>query len=77
MAYFERMRETIAGPFDAEIVRQRMAAGWQLASIEWRRELTDSHAAQSEAAAEAIPFDLLLSADGKRLELRRPKASRT
>ena len=42
MAYFERVRDVVSGPFSPEIMRQRMAAGWQLVSIEWRRELPDS-----------------------------------
>src|SRR5579875_4082089 len=44
MAYFERMRDVIHGPMSEAILRERMAAGWQLVSIEWRRELPDSEA---------------------------------
>lgn len=39
MAYFERIRDVVSGPFSSEIMRQRNAAGWQLVSLEWRREV--------------------------------------
>ena len=41
MAHFERIRDVISGPFDSEVIGQRTAAGWQLVSIEWRRELPE------------------------------------
>ena len=42
MAHFERIRDVISGPFQSEVIAQRTAAGWQMVSIEWRRELPDS-----------------------------------
>jgi hypothetical protein len=68
MAYFERMREQIAGPFSPEIIRQRTAAGWQMVSIEWRRELPDSETPTEGAFSEEIPYGLRISDDCKRLE---------
>ena len=55
MAYFERMRDVISGPFSPEVIQQRTAAGWQMVSIEWRRELPDREAPQEGAFAESIP----------------------
>ena len=39
MAYFERTRDILNGPLTNDLLRQRADAGWQVASIEWRREL--------------------------------------
>ena len=69
MAYFERMRDVISQPFSPEIIQQRTAAGWQMVSIEWRRELPDSEAPPDNAFAEEIPFGLRISEDCKRLEV--------
>ena len=44
MAHFERIRDVVSGPFSPSIMQQRMAAGWQLVSIEWRRELPGDEA---------------------------------
>jgi hypothetical protein len=63
------MRDVISGPFGPEILQQRTAAGWQLVSIEWRRELPDSEAPQGPAFAETIPYGLRISDDCKRLEI--------
>lgn len=68
MAYFERMRDVVAGPFSPEVIRQRTAAGWQMVSIEWRRELPDGEAPGEGAFSEEIPYGLRISDDGKRLE---------
>jgi hypothetical protein len=69
MAYFERMRDVIAEPFSPEIIRQRKAAGWQMVSIEWRRELPDQEAPPEGAFSEEIPYGLKISDDCKRLEV--------
>jgi len=69
MAYFERMRDTITAPFSADLIRQRSAAGWQMVSIEWRRELPDGEALSEGVFAEDIPFGLRISEDCKRLEV--------
>ena len=69
MAHFERIRDVISGPFSHDIIRQRTAAGWQLVSIEWRRELPDSEAPSQGAFAEEIPYGLRISDDCQRLEI--------
>src|SRR5580693_4841883 len=69
MAYFERIRDVISGPFSPEIIGQRTAAGWQLVSIEWRRELPDSESPTQGAFAEDIPYGLRISDDCQRLEV--------
>ena len=69
MAYFERIRDTISGPFSPEVIRQRTAAGWQLISIEWRRELPDSETPTQGAFSEDIPYGLRISDDCQRLEV--------
>jgi len=69
MAYFERMRDVISGPFSPDIIQQRTAAGWQMVSIEWRRELPDAEAPPDSAFAEVIPYGLRISDDCKRLEV--------
>lgn len=69
MAYFERIRDVISGPFSPEIMRQRTASGWQLVSIEWRRELPDEAPATGGAFSEDIPYGLRISDDCQRLEV--------
>lgn len=69
MPYFERMKDAIAAPFSDELIRQRTAAGWQMVSIEWRRELPNAEApAEGGAFSEEIPYGLRISEDCKRLE---------
>lgn len=69
MPHFERIRDVISGPFSPEIMLQRTASGWQLVSIEWRRELPDSESPSEGAFAEDIPYGLRISNDGLRLEV--------
>jgi hypothetical protein len=69
MAHFERIRDVVSGPFSPAIMQQRMAAGWQLVSIEWRRELPDSEAPTEGAFNEDIPYGLRISDDCQRLEI--------
>ena len=69
MAHFERIRDVISGPFSPEIMRQRTAAGWQLVSLEWRRELPESEGPSDGAFAEDIPYGLRISDDCQRLEI--------
>jgi hypothetical protein len=68
MAYFERIRDVISGPFSPEIIRQRSASGWQMVSIEWRRELPDGEAPAEGVFDEDIPYGLRISDDCVRLE---------
>jgi hypothetical protein len=69
MAHFERIRDVISGPFSPEVMRQRTGAGWQLVSLEWRRELPESEAPSTGAFAEDIPYGLRISDDCQRLEI--------
>ena len=69
MAYFERIRDVVSEPFSSDVIRQRSAAGWQMVSIEWRRELPDTEAPPEGAFAEDIPYGLRISTDCKRLEV--------
>jgi hypothetical protein len=50
-------------------MRQRTAAGWQLVSLEWRREVPESEAAAHGALSEDIPYGLRISDDCQRLEV--------
>lgn len=68
MAYFERMRDVVSAPLSEEVIRQRADAGWQMVSIEWRRELPDGEAPTAGAFAEDIPYGLRISDDCMRLE---------
>lgn len=68
MAYFERVRDTISAPFSEDLIRRRSAAGWQMVSIEWRRELPDGETRVEGAFDEEIPYGLRISDDCKRLE---------
>jgi hypothetical protein len=69
MAHFERIRDVVSAPFDSEIIGQRTAAGWQLVSLEWRRELPESETPTQGAYDEAIPYGLRISDDCQRLEI--------
>ena len=69
MAHFERIRDIVSGPFSSDIMQQRMAAGWQVVSIEWRRELPGEEAPSEGAFNEDIPYGLRISDDCKRLEV--------
>src|ERR1700758_494308 len=69
MAYFERIRDVVSEPFSSDVIRQRTTAGWQMVSIEWRRELPDSETPSDGAFSEAIPYGLRISEDCKRLEV--------
>lgn len=66
MAYFERTREVLNGPLTNDLLRQRADAGWQVASIEWRRELPGD--APIDALPTEIPYGLRISEDCLRLE---------
>src|ERR1039457_2342220 len=69
MAYFERIRDVVSGPLSPAVIQQRTAAGWQMVSIEWRRELPDSELPTEGAYGEDIPYGLRISEDGLRLEV--------
>jgi hypothetical protein len=69
MAQFERIRDIVSGPMSPEIMQQRSASGWQMISIEWRRELPDAETPSEGAYGEDIPYGLRISDDGRRLEV--------
>ena len=69
MPCFERMRDAISAPFSVDLIRQRTAAGWQMVSIEWRRELPEGEFFTEGVFAEEIPYGLRISEDCSRLEV--------
>jgi hypothetical protein len=69
MAHFERIRDVVSGPFSPAVMQQRMSAGWQLVSVEWRRELPGDEAPTEGAFNEDIPYGLRISDDCLRLEI--------
>lgn len=69
MSHFERIRDVISGPFSPDIMKQRTAAGWQLVSIEWRRELPGDEPPSTGAFNEDIPYGLRISDDCSQLEI--------
>ena len=69
MAHFERIRDVVSGPFSPSLMQQREAAGWQLVSIEWRRELPGEERPSEHAFNEDIPYGLRISDDCQRLEV--------
>jgi hypothetical protein len=69
MANFERIRDIVNAPFSQQILNERTAAGWQLVSLEWRRELPADEQPTGGAFNEDIPFGLRISEDCCRLEI--------
>lgn len=69
MAYFERIRDVVSGPFSAAMMRRRTDAGWQLVSLEWRREMPGDAPAGEGIFSEEIPYGLRISDDCQRLEV--------
>src|ERR1700751_787516 len=69
MAHFERIRDVVSGPFSPDLIQQRIGAGWQMVSIEWRRERPDADTPTEGAFGEDIPYGLRISDDCQRLEV--------
>jgi hypothetical protein len=67
MPHFERIRDMVSGALPEDIVEQRTRAGWQLVSVEWRRELPGDEPPSPGAFDEDIPYGLRISDDGQRL----------
>jgi len=67
MARTERIRESVAGPVDAEHMRQKTEAGWRLVALEWQREIS-SEDAESETLIQEIPYGLRVAGDCLHLE---------
>ncbi len=65
MAHFERIRDVVSGPLGPAIMQQRTAAGWQLVSMEWRRELPGEEGPSDGAFHEEIPYGLRLEFDSR------------
>jgi hypothetical protein len=64
---FERIREVLRAPVDAEHLAQRTAAGWRMAAIEWERP-TDGETRPFGKLDTDVPFGLQVSADCLHLE---------
>ena len=69
MSHFERIRDVISGPFAPGIIDQRTSTGWQMVSIEWRRELPAMETPTAGAFSDDIPYGLRISDDCLRLEV--------
>lgn len=69
MAYFERIRDVISQAMSESVIQQRQAAGWQLVSLEWKRELPGDQPPHEGVFEEEIPFGLRISDDCRRLEV--------
>lgn len=69
MAYFERIRDVVSEPMSSAVMQQRQAAGWQLVSLEWKRELPGDQPHHEGVFDEEIPYGLRISDDCKRLEV--------
>lgn len=67
MARIERIREAMAGPVDAEHMRQKTDAGWRLVALEWQREIPGEEA-ESETLIQEIPYGLRVAGDCLHLE---------
>jgi recombinase len=66
MANQERLREMISGPLDPDYLRQREAAGWRVAAVEWVRE--NSTATAAPRAIEEVPYGMRVGPDCIHLE---------
>ena len=69
MAAYERTTDMVSGSLSQHLISERERAGWQMVSIEWRKELPASEMRKEEAAHVEIPYGLRLSDDRSRLEL--------
>jgi hypothetical protein len=66
MARVEHMRELLSGPLDPEQLRQRMAAGWQLVALEWKRQIKGE--GPEPEPMEDVPYGLRVAPDCRALE---------
>lgn len=67
MARIERIREAMAGPVDADHMRQKTEAGWRLVALEWQREIPGEDA-EPESLIQDIPYGLRVAGDCLHLE---------
>ncbi|HXW57666.1 MAG TPA: hypothetical protein VEJ67_18080 [Candidatus Cybelea sp.] len=73
MAKFERIREAVRGPIDADYIRRREEQGWRLAAIEWEVEWERGsdegpEPPGMEVSLEEAPFGLRVAGGSERLE---------
>ena len=69
MAYFERIKDSISAPLQPRaVIRQRTASGWQMVSIEWRREPPDGETPLKASSTKTSPTASASLTTGKRLE---------
>jgi recombinase len=66
MAKIERVREELSSVPAPDYWKQKAAAGWKLAAVEWAREAESD---KSGEAAEEIPFGLKVAEDCMHLEV--------
>jgi hypothetical protein len=73
MVQFERVREAVAGKFDAEKAAAREREGWRLVAVEWERgdaaepPLAETPRRPAEAL-EPVPYGTRVAGDCRRLE---------
>lgn len=67
MARVERIRESVAGPVDADHLRQKTESGWRLVALEWQREIPGEEA-EPEMVIQEIPYGLRVAGDCLHLE---------
>src|SRR5215469_626690 len=67
MARIERIRETMAGPVDADHMRQKTEAGWRSVALEWQREIPGEDT-EPETLIQDIPYGLRVATDCLHLE---------
>jgi hypothetical protein len=65
MANEDRLREVISGPLEPDYLRQREAAGWRVAAVEWVR---GSGETPEPVAREEVPYGLRVGSDCIHLE---------
>jgi recombinase len=65
MSKQERLREALSGSLDVEYLRQREAAGWRLAAVEWVRDTGET---AQPAPHEEVPYGLRIGPDCVHLE---------
>ncbi len=73
MAQFERVREAVAGKFDAEKAAAREREGWRLVAVEWERgdaaEAPQTGTPRRSAEGlEPVPYGARVADDCRRLE---------
>src|SRR5581483_203483 len=66
MANQEHVREMISGRLDPEYLRQKEAAGWRVAAVEWVRE--NETPSPDTPARQEIPYGMRIAADCLHLE---------